>query len=536
MTKTHSTRVLMLLLGKWETDSRVIREATALAESGYDVHVISDYSGDTLKVMTASGVTYHCLAKTIGRAEILNFPKMVSSHVRVQLVGIRGRFASGQILRGLGAFLVLTGMILLLTIMMALGTLVFAPFLTLRVLLSVSSRLLIMPARAALTKESKHYARLSGCYWSTIARFEGVSRKAWSLTYKIMSIGDFASILYLNQFAARATKVGESLRPDFVHAHDLVTLSCGYRLARSHGARLIYDAHELETHTNYWSLTRSHRRWIAFYEEALCRETDAVITVCESIADWLRDHYEIPRPVVVHNTPDFSRSAAVDPGKSKLREAIGIGREDSLAVYVGSVTVDRGIEECVRALAYAPYLHLAFVGPRYIETEKNIHAIANELGVTGRVHLVDPVPSADVTHFVSDADCSVVAIQNVCLSYYFCFPNKLLESVLAGVPVVVARLIELEHFVERFGVGLIADETDPCALAIAMTEVIARKAKFRPDAATRAEIVSLYGWETQRARLLDLYRRLRPQVREIAGELTKSGGQAISPFSQVGEV
>jgi len=67
------------------------------------------------------------------------------------------------------------------------------------------------------------------------------------------------------------------------------------------------------------------------------------------------------------------------------------------------------------------------------------------------------------------ADCSVIAIQNVCLSYYYCFPNKLFESVLAGLPVAVADLLELRRFVDQYGVGLVMDETDPKAIAGAIS-------------------------------------------------------------------
>ena len=68
---------------------------------------------------------------------------------------------------------------------------------------------------------------------------------------------------------------------------------------------------------------------------------------------------------------------------------------------------------------------------------------AEREGVADRLHFVDPLPSEDVVGFLEDADASVIPIQNVCLSYDFCFPNKLLESVFPGLPVAVANLVEL---------------------------------------------------------------------------------------------
>jgi glycosyltransferase involved in cell wall biosynthesis len=122
--------------------------------------------------------------------------------------------------------------------------------------------------------------------------------------------------------------------------------------------------------------------------------------------------------------------------------------------------------------------------------------------------MVDAVPSDQVVDFVSGADCSVVAIQNVCLSYYFCLPNKLFESVLAGLPIAAANLLELRRFVEDIGVGVVMDETDPKDIARAIGELLANREKYRPTAEKVRDISRRYGWPVQERRLLELYRRI----------------------------
>ena len=71
--------------------------------------------------------------------------------------------------------------------------------------------------------------------------------------------------------------------------------------------------------------------------------------------------------------------------------------------------------------------------------------------------------------FIKDADCSVIAVQNVCLSYYFALPNKLFESAIGGSPNRGRKLlVEIRRFVEENGVGVIMDETDPKDIARAI--------------------------------------------------------------------
>jgi glycosyltransferase involved in cell wall biosynthesis len=297
-----------------------------------------------------------------------------------------------------------------------------------------------------------------------------------------------------------------------LHAHDLVTLPAAFVAARSSDRRYVYDAHELETHTNYWELNGWTRLWISQYERSLIQLADASITVCDSIADWLKEHYSIPRPIVVMNAPrlEIPRApGAVTP--RNVRDELGLPPGTPLMLYVGSVTIDRGLELCVRALAHMRGVHFALVGPQYQPIVEKLQSIAAQNATTERLHIIAPVPSQSVVDYVRGADCSVVAIQNVCLSYYFCFPNKLLESVFAGVPVAVANLAELERFIRKYPVGKVMNERSPESIAEAVMSIIQGPQRFRPSVEQLRLIQAEYGWETQEARLRALYRELLPR-------------------------
>ena len=304
--------------------------------------------------------------------------------------------------------------------------------------------------------------------------------------------------------AHHAVKYPSSLtdrKLDAVHAHDLDTLLAGYLIARKHGAKLIYDAHELETGRN-GKFSRWERWWQAQIERYLIRKADRVVTVCDSIAECLQSLYGIDIPTVVLNTP---QSTQQHPSDRHIREAIGLGDRMPLAIYIGSVTINRGLENTVYALAHAKDMHLAMIGPRSPETEKVLIEIARDLDLIDRLHLVDPVPPDEVISFVRSADVSLVLIQNVCKSYELCLPNKLFESLFAGIPVAVAKLVELETIVNKTSAGLIVDETDPVAIANGAMEIIINREKYTLSAPMMAELQKDYGWETQRKKLVALY-------------------------------
>ena len=293
------------------------------------------------------------------------------------------------------------------------------------------------------------------------------------------------------------------LKPTVIHAHDLVTLPTAARIARRLKTQLVYDSHELELHRNapYSAIAQW---WRARMESRHIVEADLVITVSDSIADHLAQQYQIPRPLVVLNAPSFDVQAHEHTTVS-LRTQLGLSNEVPLAVYVGRVTFGRGVEFCVQALAHHPELHVATVGPREAATENRLNTLAEKLGVTSRLHLVDPVPPNTVVPFIRDADVSLLPIQNVCLSYYYCMPNKLLESVTGGVPVAVANLIELRNFVEKNRCGVVMDETNPVEIAQAIRRICDDRASYCLDDTQINAMKQKYSWETQARTLLAHY-------------------------------
>src|SRR5690606_29052144 len=84
-----------------------------------------------------------------------------------------------------------------------------------------------------------------------------------------------------------------------VNVHSLGLLPLGYVLKKLYKAKLVYDAHELETETNGSKGFRQKlSKWL---EKKLIHKADMTLVVSESIADWYANEYNIARPPVVLN-------------------------------------------------------------------------------------------------------------------------------------------------------------------------------------------------------------------------------------------
>ncbi len=242
-------------------------------------------------------------------------------------------------------------------------------------------------------------------------------------------------------------------RIDAVQCHSLAALPIGVVFKVLWRARLIYDAHELETETNG---THGLRKAVAILiERRLISFADAVIVVSDSIADWYQNRYNIRRPVVVKNIPTVP--GIPDAGSQKspsLKKLLRIKSDDILFLYQGAITKGRGIEAILNAFARVEkHLHIAFMGNGDL-----VDGVKRVAANHGNIHYTAAVPPQEVLCYTATADVGICFIENTCLSYYYSLPNKLFEYLLAGLPVIINNFPEQRKIIEQYGCGWIVED------------------------------------------------------------------------------
>ncbi|MEZ5775107.1 MAG: glycosyltransferase [Hyphomicrobiaceae bacterium] len=317
--------------------------------------------------------------------------------------------------------------------------------------------------------------------------------------------------------------------PDVVHAHDLICLPCGRQVAKAVGARLVYDSHELETHRNPplpYFLKRHYRA----VEARNIRHADAVITVCEPIADHLKAEYRIARPFVVYNAPPVQVGedgvappqgwkANVQENRDIRREA-GVPADGILGIYVGLVTINRGIETMIDVLPRLPNVWFAAVGPRNEAFARTLVERAESLGVADRFSILPAVHPDSVVEFISGADFGINPLKPVTLSYNYAMPNKIFEMSLAGLAIVNSDAQETARYVSENGIGVVFRHADPDDCIHAIEKLALDIGRYRPDADGLKSLRDRYGWHRQEETLIRLYDDVlarRPGRRPLAG-------------------
>ena len=174
-----------------------------------------------------------------------------------------------------------------------------------------------------------------------------------------------------------------------------------------------------------------------------------MLTVNDAYADLLVEQLGIPRPAVVMNCPE--PWSPPSPAPDLIRGALGLPGTTRVVLYQGKLMSDRGIEPSMDAILAVPDAVLVLLGFG-VWRQRLEAAVDSRRTVSGsgccrrsrRTMLLDWTASADVM---------VMAIQPTSLNHRYTTPQKLFESLAAGVPVVAATCPAWPAIVRGSGVG-----------------------------------------------------------------------------------
>jgi len=299
---------------------------------------------------------------------------------------------------------------------------------------------------------------------------------------------------------------------DVFHAQSLIVLPVVREAAERLGGRFVYDV--ADYHTEAARLARMPwivREVVRRREREWARDGAAFLAVSDPVADLVVRRWGVPRPTVLWNCPPAWRPDERGPiSSNRIRAATGIESGRPVILYQGGFSVDRGVEELVAAATEPRLMELGaavvFMGYGRLET-----FIAEAVAAhPGRVYLLPAVRPDDLMPWTASADVAFVGQPPRTLNQRMNLPNKLFESIMAGVPVVVSEGNEQCRLTSQEGIGRCVDIDDPAAIARACAELLGAPADERLALRAHCRAVALdrYSWDHTAVGLIELYRRL----------------------------
>ena len=279
-----------------------------------------------------------------------------------------------------------------------------------------------------------------------------------------------------------------------VNCHSLSVLPLGILMKWLFGSRVVYDTHELETET---VASVGVRRLLArLTERALIHHVVAVVVVSESIANWYRATYGLSNVVVIRNIPESRQAVSRD--EASLRQATGIAEDELLFLYEGLLTAGRGVGIVLEAFSQLPSdRHVVFLGegPMVRDVLEYSRRCSN-------IHYVPSVPPGALSLYTVGADVGLALVEDLCLSYYLCLPNKLFEYLASGVPVIVSDFPEMAKVVNTSGCGWTCQVNVEAFASLARTLT---RDGIKQQAAAAGRAARSFSWEAEATELIRMY-------------------------------
>ena len=282
---------------------------------------------------------------------------------------------------------------------------------------------------------------------------------------------------------------------DILHCNDINMLPIAVIIKKFYNknVKIVYDAHEYETET--YALSGIQKKITKLSEKFLIKYADKVITVSDSIANEYSKLYNIPKPALVLNTPLYKEVVKHD----KFREAFDIEGK-TIFLYQGGLGKNRGIELLIEVFKSMNDNESVMVFMGYGDLEEFIISATNE---NNNIYFHKAVSPDVLLEYTVSADFGIATIEDSCLSYRYCLPNKLFEYMMAEVPVIVSNLYEMKRLVEDNNIGVVAEENTPDGLkeAIKKASLLNKEELY----INIQKIKKIYNWEEQEKVLLEVY-------------------------------
>jgi glycosyltransferase involved in cell wall biosynthesis len=268
---------------------------------------------------------------------------------------------------------------------------------------------------------------------------------------------------------------------DLIISNDIDSLPVALELAGN--APVFFDAHEFSPgEWGSWSFNFVFQRYKRWQCEKYLTKPKAMSTVCAGIAEAYSRNFGIDTPMVIMNAPNYLdiRPTIVDPAHIKL-------------VHHGAAQAHRRLEIMIDMMSLLDdrftldfYLMTEFRGgPDYLE---QLRKRADALGVGDRVLFLDPVPTEDIAKVINQYDIGVYPLRPSCVNEELALPNKFFEFIQARLAVAIGPSTEMARLLQRYDLGVVADDFSAEAMARSISELSAadiRRYKENADAAAK---------------------------------------------------
>lgn len=353
-----------------------------------------------------------------------------------------------------------------------------------------------LPGRPSRFKElgAHHLLRLP---FNFLANFKPLDSIPWGYVERTWFAVEAACYLTALRLLGRGCQA--------IYVRDVI---CAYWLTRWQklvGAKIIYEAHDLEARNPSRAKNKGLLSWLQKVDRTVLSQADVVVSLTEAFRDFLvaEGLRAADRPVVV--IPDaFDDKIFYQLSPAASRHELGLPADQFIIVYAGTTFAYRSLDKLVTA--FDQFLketgvkaQLYFVGGRDFEVAA-LRKLVAEAGLSEQVHLTGQVAQTQVNLYLNAASLTAIpdTVTDITAS-----PLKLFEYAAAGRPILLPDLPALREILSE-DAAIYFERGNSAAMSAAL-----KWAWRHPDEANQrgdqaAQTIARYTYANRAQAILDL--------------------------------
>ncbi|MCD4696567.1 MAG: glycosyltransferase family 4 protein [Bacteroidales bacterium] len=277
----------------------------------------------------------------------------------------------------------------------------------------------------------------------------------------------------------KAKFIAAIYKPDIVIASSTYTWDNypARKIAKIGGAKYIYEVHDLWplSPMELGSMSKYHPFIVSLQaaENFAYRKTDHVVSMLPKTLDHMQQHglspqkwHYVPNGILASH---WNNEVEIpEPHKTILNQLKKEGK--TIIAYTGSIGIANALDNLTTAAGLLKNENIAIViigeGP---EKQKLISLSSDLIGKC--IHFLDPVPRENIPGILSHCDILYIGLQRQPLFRFGISPNKMLDYMMAGKPIIQA--IEAGNdMVSEAKCGISIEPENPDELVKAIIQVL----------------------------------------------------------------
>ena len=307
----------------------------------------------------------------------------------------------------------------------------------------------------------------------------------------------------LRKGVKEAYEAALKVNADVYHFHDPELIIAGIKL-KLKGKKVIYDVHE-----NYVSILLSRRKNLKFlkyiilfvfywfFERISDLLFDGIITVCEEVNSKFRKK----KSIIIPNYPVLSFFENKNSSDKKTPN----GDEKVIFLYLGGISVERGIKEMLKAAEIASRecrMKLVIIGRPDEESKKYL---------TMKQDYFEHIPWKPYLEALSlarNADVGMITLHPT-PNHLSTSPVKLFEYMALGLPVIASDFPKWHEYLDEADCAFFVDPKNPESIGKKMIK-LCTDATLRKEMGARAKkmVNERYNWASIEQNIIDMYTKI----------------------------